>query len=178
MHVIVGCQPKLDVGDLAESSSTTLGGSNGTTAGGDAGATSTSAGATAGASTGTGGQTGCAMTDDGSDTSPKLDLGPGSCSTPTDDDGASDDAPKFDLPGPDVPSVECNCAEGEICVQFWDGTCSFDAVQCEPNPDGCVPGRPSPCSPACEALCGDSACENAGPPCPDDLPGALHCYGS
>ncbi|WP_434416899.1 hypothetical protein [Nannocystis pusilla] len=70
----------------------------------------------------------------------------------------------------------CGCANGDVCIQSFDGICTLLQWTCLPNPDGCVPGYP--CSEACRAFCnGDSqdACNNSD--CPDDIEGAVQCYG-
>jgi hypothetical protein len=63
-----------------------------------------------------------------------------------------------------------------VCVQHFDGLCTLYAQSCEPNPDACAPGYP--CAPACQPLCGGDgvdACNNSD--CPDEVEGAVHCFG-
>ncbi|WAS97311.1 hypothetical protein [Nannocystis punicea] len=70
----------------------------------------------------------------------------------------------------------CGCADDEVCVQLFDGLCSNYATSCEPNPNGCVAGYP--CAEACQPLCGGNtpdACN--GGDCPDEVDGAVHCFG-
>ncbi|MCY0995178.1 hypothetical protein OV203_49080 [Nannocystis sp. ILAH1] len=70
----------------------------------------------------------------------------------------------------------CGCADGDVCVQQFDGVCTLLSTKCLPDPGGCVPGYP--CAEACQPFCeGDhkDACNNSD--CPEEIEGAVHCFG-
>lgn len=96
------------------------------------------------------------------------------------------DAPPIDAGIPDCihPDAEIDapdpcaaCGAGEICVQFFNGTCGELYTECQPR------------SPTCDDTCGNCdvphcrqanepatfSCATAG--CPDENPSAFQCYG-
>jgi hypothetical protein len=96
------------------------------------------------------------------------------------DGAASDTKAATDTQGVDA----CGCANDEICVVFWDGTCRQLPTKCKKRTATCPDTR-------CDGTCGDYFCGEQspspgprrfvcpGPPCPrtSTFPGAVHCYG-
>ena len=82
----------------------------------------------------------------------------------------------------DRPAQRCDCAEGEICVQFYDGTCQGGGVRCVAATEDCPQAI---CNDACgRDICGDgeNPDTNAGScdplnSCGGEVEGALPCYG-
>jgi hypothetical protein len=77
----------------------------------------------------------------------------------------------------DEPANPCDeCGPGTVCVQLLGGSCGSMSVTCEPAVPGCD-------EPVCSAECNAAFCDPggistcSGPPCPEDLAGAIHCYG-
>lgn len=67
------------------------------------------------------------------------------------------------------------CGPGTMCVQLLNGTCGSHAVECKPVVTGC---EQATCSPACDdAYCNRQLSTCSAAPCPEDIPGAFHCYG-
>lgn len=71
------------------------------------------------------------------------------------------------------------CDVDEICVQTFNGTCGQIGLACEPRNAACVGNA---CTPGCmQWQCNDGQdppffrCDVGG--CPDEVAGALHCYG-
>lgn len=81
----------------------------------------------------------------------------------------------------DTPTSACDdCTPDQICVQVFNGTCGQISIACEPRNPACSDG--TACTPGCmQWQCNDGGdppffrCDVGG--CPDDVPGALHCYG-
>lgn len=70
-----------------------------------------------------------------------------------------------------------SCAIGQICVQSFDGTCSYK-MSCAAATAECSSDR---CTASCErALCnsgGDPLNVCSAAPCGSEIADALHCYG-
>ena len=87
-------------------------------------------------------------------------------------------------------AATCACAEGELCVQSYDGTCQGGEPRCIATPEGCTladlvnEDGAIDCSQACtEAICGmNSSCTMPYTACGDqaatpETAGSVACYG-
>jgi len=77
----------------------------------------------------------------------------------------------------DTSTAPCAaCTADQICVQLLNGPCGTASVTCRDKVAGCD-------QPACSTECDQAYCDPGGfstcfgPSCPEDIPGALHCYG-
>ncbi|MEZ4398755.1 MAG: hypothetical protein R3B06_01955 [Kofleriaceae bacterium] len=107
-----------------------------------------------------------------------LSLGVMACKLDGPSGPSIDAGPAVDAPV-DASAACAACAEDEICVQTFDGTCASLGVTCVTPTTACPAAA---CTTDCDlALCkgGDPAgiLTCAAPSCPDEAPAALHCYG-
>ena len=116
-------------------------------------------------------------TTDAGTTAPGTTTGSTTTGTPTTSAGTAG-APSTTGEATTEDENPCGCADGDVCIQQFDGVCTLLSFVCLPNPDGCVPGYP--CAEACRPFCegeGDhpDACNNSD--CPEEIDGAVHCFG-
>ena len=71
----------------------------------------------------------------------------------------------------------CTCEAGEACVAYYDGTCEGGMPTCVPAPAGCE-GDPTSCESGCpDLICAPSMSHCGAPPCEDEWPSTVGCYG-
>lgn len=71
----------------------------------------------------------------------------------------------------------CDCGEGQACVANYDGTCLGGEPLCVDLPAGCS-GDLRSCDGGCpQLLCGEWASQCDAPPCEDQWPPTIGCYG-
>lgn len=116
------------------------------------------------------------MTTDAGTTAPGTTTGSSTSGAPTTSAGTTG-TPSSTSEATTGDANPCGCADGEVCVQQFDGVCALLSSKCLPDPGGCVPGYP--CAEACRPFCAgdhEDACNNSD--CPEEIEGAVHCFGS